>query len=155
MRSSTALSDLSGGVVVQARVWSGLVMGAAVLLDEDRGFVHGKERLLVETLVPEAAVKALAHAILPRLAGVNVGRRDALPREPPLNPPGDEFRPIVAAQILRRAAADHQLREDRQDAIAGQRARHGDREALLRELVDHGQVLEGRAVRASIVDEVI
>src|SRR6266436_7877147 len=123
-RSSTALSDLGGGVVVQARVWPGLVVDAAVLLDDDRRFVHGKERLLIETFVPETAVKALAHAILPRLPGINVGRRDALSREPPLDPPGDEFRPVVAAQIVRRTAAGHQLREDRQDAIAGQRAGH-------------------------------
>src|SRR6059036_4307195 len=114
-------------------MWSGLVVGAPVLLDDDRRFVHGKERLLVKTLVPEAAVKALAHPILPRLAGIDVGRRDTLPREPPLDPAGDVFRPVFAAQVLRRAAADHQLREDRQDAIAGQRARHGDGETLLRE----------------------
>src|SRR5712692_7298267 len=98
MRSGTAGRDLGGGVVVEARVGPGLVVGAAVLLDDDRRFAHGKERLLVETLVPEAAVKALAHPILPRLAGINVGRRDTLPREPPLDPAGDEFRPVVAAQ---------------------------------------------------------
>src|SRR5207245_6390625 len=109
MRSSTALSDLGRGVVVQARVRSDLVVGASVLFDDDRRFGHGKERLLVEALVAEAAVKALAHPILPRLAGINVGRRDTLPREPPLDPVGDEFWPVVTAQILRRAAAGHEL----------------------------------------------
>src|SRR5712692_5281720 len=110
-RSSTALSDLGGGVVVQARVWSDLVVGAAVLLDDDRRFGNGEKRFLVETLVSEAAVKALAHPILPRLTRINVGRRDTLPRQPPLDSPGDEFRPVVAAQVLRRTAAGHQLGE--------------------------------------------
>src|SRR3989442_13838357 len=141
MRWSTALSDLRGGVVVQARVWSGLVMGAAVLLDEDRGFVHGKERLLVETLVPEAAVKALAHPVLPRLAGVNVGGGDARAAEPAPDPVGNEFRPVVAAQILRGPPTHDQLCEHRQDATSGQRARHGDRPTLLGGLVDPGQTL--------------
>src|SRR5438034_5195031 len=98
VRSGTARSDLGGGVVVEARVGSGLVVGAAVLLDEDRCFGHGEERLLVETLVSEAAVKALAHAVLPGLAGVNVGGGDPRLREPPPDPVGDEFRPVVAAQ---------------------------------------------------------
>ncbi len=71
---------------------SGLVVGAAVSLDEDRGFAHRKEGLLVQALVPEATVKALAHAVLPRLAGVNVGGGDVLPPEPAPDPVSDEFR---------------------------------------------------------------
>jgi len=58
-------------------VGSGLVVGAPVLLDQDRGLAHREERLLVQALVPETTVKALAHTILPRLAGVNVGGREA------------------------------------------------------------------------------
>src|SRR6266498_3941924 len=105
MRSSTALGDLGGGVVVEARVRSGLVVGAPVLLDDDRGFAHREKRLLVETLVPEAAVKALAHPILPGFARVDVRGRDARALQPPPDPVGDEFRAVVAPQILRRAAA--------------------------------------------------
>jgi len=36
------------------------------LLDEDRSLAHREEGLLVQPFVPEAAVKALAHTILPR-----------------------------------------------------------------------------------------
>ncbi len=36
--------DLSRGLVLQARVGSSPVVGAAILLDEDRGFVDGEER---------------------------------------------------------------------------------------------------------------
>src|SRR6266566_6611065 len=57
VRSSTAGSDLGGSVVVEARVRSGLVVGAPVLLDQDRGFAHREERLLVQALVPETTVK--------------------------------------------------------------------------------------------------
>src|SRR2546425_4640880 len=146
MRSSTALGDLSGGVVPQARMWPGVVVRPTVLLDDDRGFVHGKERLLVETLVAEAAVKALAHAILPGFARINVGGGDARAPEPPLDPVGDEFRPVVTAQILRRAPPAHQLRNDLEDALGREGARHGDAQAFLGELVDHGQALEARAI---------
>src|SRR5207249_6584071 len=104
MRSSTAGGDLGGSVVAEARVGSGLVVGAPVLLDEDRGFAHREEGLLVQAFVPEPAVKALAHAVLPGLAGVNVGGGDARAPEPAPDPVGDEFRSVVAAQILRRPA---------------------------------------------------
>src|SRR5947207_3174994 len=136
-------------------MWPGVVVGPTVLLDDDRGFVHREERLLVEALVPEAAVKALAHAILPGFARINVGGGDARALEPPLDPVGDEFRPIITAQILRRAPPAHQLRDDLEDALGREGARHGDAQAFLGELVDHGQALEARAIGARIVDQVV
>src|SRR6266540_6778339 len=111
------MGDLSGGVILQARVWSGVVVRPTVLLNDDRGFVHREESLLVEAFVAEAAVKALAHAVLPGFAGVNVGGRDARAPEPAPDPVRDEFRPVVAAQILRRAPPAHQLRDGLEDAL--------------------------------------
>src|SRR6266540_660066 len=101
MRSSTALGDLGGGVVVEARVRSGLVVGAPVLLDDDRGFEHREQRLMVETLFPEAVVKSLPHPILPRFARVDVRGCDARALQSPPDPVVYEFRAVVAPQILR------------------------------------------------------
>lgn len=79
-------------------MWPGLVVGAPVLLDEDRGFARREKGLLVQAFVPEATVKALAHAVLPGLAGVDVGGGDARAPEPAPDPVGYEFRPVIAPQ---------------------------------------------------------
>ncbi len=57
-RSSTAGSDLSGGVVAEVRVGLGLVVGATISLDQDRGFAHREERLLLQAFVPDAPSRA-------------------------------------------------------------------------------------------------
>src|SRR2546425_211422 len=130
-------TTLFRSVVLQARMWPGVVVGPTVLLNEDRGFVHREEGLLVEALVAEAAVKALAHAVLPRFAWINVGGRDARAPEPAPDPVGDEFRPVVTAQILRRAPPAHQLCDDLEDALGGGGARPRDGPTILCGIVDH------------------
>src|SRR6266496_4945634 len=62
MRHLAWATDLHGSV--SRLTPSSLVVGAAVLLDDDRRFVHGKERLLVETIVPETTGEGSLAAVI-------------------------------------------------------------------------------------------
>ena len=64
-----------------------------------------------QTLVAELAVEALRDAILPRLAGLDQRRGDAVRDDPGQQGPGYELRSVVAAQECRRAACTHQARQ--------------------------------------------
>jgi hypothetical protein len=90
----TASADLRRGVIAEARVGPGLVVLPPVLLDHDPRLLRGVKPFAIQALVPETAVEALAHPVLPRLAGVDVGGGNAGPPEPLAYPPSDELRPL-------------------------------------------------------------
>src|SRR5215212_4927393 len=67
--------------------------------DHDLGFRQRVEDLAVEQLVAELAVEALAVAVLPRAAGLDVGRRGTDRRDPGPHGLGDELGPVVGADV--------------------------------------------------------
>jgi hypothetical protein len=59
-------------------VWPNLVVVAAPSFDHRDGLGAAAEVLHIETFVTKAAIEALVRAVLPRLAGCDVRRFDAL-----------------------------------------------------------------------------
>src|SRR3954468_13065130 len=74
--------------------------------DHDLGFRQRVEDLAAEQLVPELAVEALAVAVLPRAAGLDVGCRGTDRRDPGPHGLGDELGPVVGADVAWDAAQD-------------------------------------------------
>lgn len=92
------------------------VVVAAPGFDHDLGLGAREKPFEAQALVAELTVEALADAILPGLAGVDQRRLDALLGDPLQQRTGDELRPIVGAQIERRAALADQARQDLDNA---------------------------------------
>jgi hypothetical protein len=69
------------------------------------------EDLAVEQLVAELAVEALAVAVLPWAAGLDVGRRGTDRGDPGPHGLGDELGPVIGADVAWDAAQDEQVRE--------------------------------------------
>ena len=69
------------------------------LLDHDAGFLHGVEHLAVEEFVPQLRVEALAIAVLPGTARLDVGSRRSNRRDPVLYGLGNELRPVVRTDM--------------------------------------------------------
>ena len=89
-----------------------LVVSSTPILDDHLGFRPGAKPLHGETFVPEFAVEALDHAILPGLAGINQGNLETLIRHPALERLGDKLRTVVRTQMMRRPAFADQARQD-------------------------------------------
>jgi hypothetical protein len=75
--------------------------------------------------------------------------------QPPLNRFGDEFRPVVAAQVFRHAPLCEDPLQYLDHGIRRQPALDFDRQALAREFVYEGQELERPAVRRRVKDEIV
>ena len=76
------------------------VVMAASALDDRLGLRPRPEPFETQALVPELAIEAFGNAILPRLAGLDQRRVDALRDDPGQERFGHELRAVVAAKAL-------------------------------------------------------
>jgi len=83
-------------------MWSDRIVVPPPLLDQHLGLVERRELLTCQQLVAELGVEALAVAVLPRAARLDEERLDADPAKPLAHVAGNELRPIVRANVLRR-----------------------------------------------------
>jgi hypothetical protein len=90
-------------LVAQLAVRPKVVVAMSEVFDNDTGFGQGPELLAVQALVPEPAMEALHEPVLPRTGRLDVNGLDLVLRQPPLHFLGNELRPVVAAQVLRRS----------------------------------------------------
>src|SRR6266566_9944516 len=67
--------------IAEARMWADFVVMAAPALDDRLGLRPRPEPFETQALVAELAVEAFGNAILPRLAGLDQCRIDALRNE--------------------------------------------------------------------------
>jgi hypothetical protein len=81
---------------------------AAPCLDDDLRLGSRTKPFKAQTLVAKLAVEAFRDTILPRLAGFDQRRADALRDDPRQQSLGYELRPIIAAQERRGAACADQ-----------------------------------------------
>ena len=89
-----------------------LVVSPAPILDDHLGFHPGAEPLHGEAFVPEFAVEAFDHPVLPGLAGIDEGNFKSLVRHPAQERLGDKLRTVVRTQVMRRAAFADEARQD-------------------------------------------
>lgn len=127
----------------------------ALSVEDHRCLATGREEFQVQALVPQPSIKALPEGILPGTTGVDVAWLRSPLRETPLYRPGDELRPVVRAQPLRRPMLGEYPLQDGDDPPCAERPADLDRQAFPREFVDQGQHAEGPAVRALVLQEVV
>lgn len=82
-------------------MWADLVVDPPPFFHPDRRIRNAVKFIPVQTAAPQGAVEALARAILPWLAGIDVRRLDMVVREPLPELMGDELSAAVAAQVGR------------------------------------------------------
>ena len=124
-------------------------------LDQDLGLGQAEEDLAVEQFVAQLAVEALAVAVLPRTAGLDVGGLGADRGDPFAQGDGDELRAVVGSDIGRRPAQDHQIGQGLQHVGGVEPSLHPDGQGLVGELVDHTQHPELASIMGPILDEVV
>ncbi len=79
--------------------------------NEDLCLSERREDLNVQELVSELRVQALAVAILPRTARLDVERLDADAAEPAAHVLGDELRSVIRSNVFRRTMHDEEVGE--------------------------------------------
>ncbi len=97
--------------IAEARMRANFVVMAAPALDDRLGLRPRPEPFETQALVAELAVEAFGDAILPRLAGLDQRRIDALRNDPGQERLRHELRAVVAAQEDRCTALAHQARQ--------------------------------------------
>src|SRR5213592_5314142 len=110
---------------------------------------------LTQALVAEFAVEAFGNAILPRLAGLDQCRVDALRDDPGQERFRHELRAVVAAQEARGTACADQAGEHLDHARRADAAIDIDGQTLLGELVRHRQTLELLAIGTMVEHEIV
>ncbi len=141
--------------IAQRRVWALGVVVPAPAFDDDLGFLESVEDLAVEQLFAKLGVEALAVAVLPGAAGLDVGCAGADRRDPVPEGLGDELRPIVGTDVAGDAAQDEQVSERVNDIDGLEPAADPDGEALASELVDDVEHPILPPVMGAILDEVV
>jgi hypothetical protein len=125
------------------------------LLDEDGGLLQAVEDLTVQAFVAQFAVEALAVAVLPRTAGLDVKRGCSKPCEPAAHDLRRHLRAIVGPDVFRHAALKHHIRHRLDDAKAIDATRHPDRKAFPGKLIDQRHEPELTAIMSLGLDEVV
>ncbi len=131
--------ELLQGPVPEPRVGAIFVVVTTPALDDHPRFGSASEPLHAQPLVAELAVQALGGAILPRLAGVDVRRFDALLLQPFQHRMADELGAVVRAQVARRAVFADQALQHFDHATRAQATLHVDRQRLVGPLIGDDQ----------------
>ena len=143
------------GQPLEAAMRPSLVVVHPPLVENDPGLRQAQEQFPVEQLVAESAVEALHVAVFPRARLLDIERADARPRQPLLDLFGNELRPIVAAQMLRRTPHGEQVLERHDHVPSSERPGHLDRQTLPRELIDHHEDPQLPAILRPLREEVV
>ena len=131
------------------------VVVPAPAFDDDLGFLEAVEDLSVEQLVAQPGVKALAVAVFPGAAGLDVSRAGADGGDPVPEGLGDELRAVVGTDVCWDAAQDKQVGQRVDDVDGPEPAVHPDGKALAGELIDDVEHAILPPVMGPILDEVI
>jgi len=131
------------------------VVMPAPCLDENAGFAATAEPFEAQTFVTKFAIEGFVRAVLPRLARIDHRGVDAIVGEPLQNRLADELGTTVGTEVRGGAVEANQAREYINYAPRADGASYVDRQALMRELVDHRQALDLVPIGASIEDEIV
>ena len=124
-------------------------------LDDDLGFAKRVEDFAVEQLVSQARVEAFDIAVLPGAARFDVGGLCTDCADPFLHRFGHELRPVIGPDVPRHAAKDEKVGQDVDHVDRFELAIGADRQALVRELIDHIEHPVLAAIMGAVLDEVV
>ena len=131
------------------------VVVVAPALDDDLRLVQAVEDLAVQEFVPQLCIEALAVAVLPWTARLDVGRPGADSGDPLPHRLRHELWAIVGPDVVRDAAEDELVGQHVDDVRGFQPPIDADRQALPRKLVDQVEHSELPSVMGSALDEVV
>src|SRR5919107_2130984 len=142
------------GLIPERRVWPARIKVGDPTREHGARMVEPKEQRLVQELIPQPALEALADPVLHRLAG-----RDEVPWNLVLARPGEhrvrgELGAVVGDDELGLATPGDQVRELARDPLARDRGVGDRRQALLGDIVEDVQDPEAPAAGHLVVDEV-
>ena len=123
--------------------------------DHDLGLLQGVEDLAVQQLVTQLAIEALAVAVLPWAAWLDVGRFRPHGFDPVAERLGDELRPVVGTDVGRHPAKDEQVRESIDHIGRSQSTGYPNGQGFAGELVDDAQHSVCLALVGAIRNEVV
>src|SRR6185437_13331366 len=148
------LLELGGCQVAERLMRPLLIVLTPVLLGKQAGLRHvSKERALSE-LVAQPPMKALAKAILPGTARLDVGDLDVLLRKPGAQEGGDELWTVVTAEDRGRAMLGKERGQHGFHRRSREARCHGNDQALAREVVAHAQEPQLSASFGAVQQEV-
>ena len=141
--------------VVQAHVRSDGVVMPAPSLDDDPGFGAIAEPLDAQAFITEFAIEGFIGTVLPRLAGVDDGRVDAIIGKPFQDGVAHELWPAIRSQISRGPMVTDQAGKNLDDPRRTNTASDINLQAFVSEFIHDGQAFELLAVGTSIKDEIV
>ena len=136
-------------------MWALGVVVAPPALDDDLRFSEAVEDLPVEQLVSEFGVEALAVAVLPRTARLDVSGSRPHGGDPLPHRLGDELRAVVGPYVIRHAAQDEEIGQHVDDVRRSEPPVDPDCQALPGELVDEIEHAELPSIMGPALDEVV
>ena len=136
-------------------MWAGRVVVASPILDHDLGLLQCVEDFTVEQLIAQLSVEALAIAVLPRTAPLDVSGPGSNGGDPIPERLGDKLRAVIGTNVSWDAPRDEQLAQGFDDIGRLKLPRNADGQALTAELVDDTQHPERFAIVSAVSDEVI
>src|SRR5215210_1342013 len=142
-------------LVAQRGVRACGIVVASPIFNHDLGLLERVEDLTFEQFIAELRVEALAVAILPRAAWLDVSRLGPHSRDPLPHGFGHEFAAVIGPNMARNTAQDEQVREHIDHINCLQLPAHPDGQALAGELVDDVEHAELAPVMGAILDKVI
>ncbi len=123
--------------------------------DQCFGFLHRVEDFPRKQLVSELGVEALAIAVLPGRARLDVERPDAEPRQPFPQRRLDKFGAVIGPNVIWRTVREEEISQHFKDNSRVEPSLDTDRQAFPRELVDDAQHAERFPVMGSVHHEVV
>ena len=126
--------------IPQRRVRPDRVVVLSPAFDDDPGFLERAEDLAVKQFIGKVRVEALTIAVLPRAAGLDIGRPGPDRSDPFLDGFGTELRAIVRTYVIWNATQDELVCQNVDDVGVLELAIDPDRQTLPSELVDEYSV---------------
>ena len=115
---------------------------------------HGGEELRIQEFITEAAVERFGKAVLPRRAWLDIGRCRGAAFCPAPEGVGNEFWPVVAADVRRCRVKAGQLFQHRHHVFGLAAPAHSDGQTEAAVFIDHVEELEPPAVSGGVELEV-
>lgn len=136
-------------------MWALCVVVLAPAFDDDPCLGQAVEYLAVQELVPELRIEALAVAVFPRAARLDVGRSGADGGDPSTNCCRYKLGAIVRPDVIRDATKDELVGQHVNDIRRPKLPVDPDRQALPGELIDQVEHAELPSVVGPALDKVV
>src|SRR5574343_333717 len=135
-------------------MWPMLVVVAAPSGNQDTSLGQARKPMVVQTLIPKAAVEALDERILCRFSRLDQLELHTVLVSPLVQCLAGKFRPLVSPDRLRIAPETSRLIEHSGHVMSRYSEINGEINGLLAEVIDDSQHLDPAAIGQCVTDEI-